>query len=251
MPGTYVLAFRGIGEPIEGPQLLDQYLNALPVGWQRVRVPWLAEYGPVPNPLGVSYSRSLAQGIILGRRLIGEIRHRDPEARIVLVGYSGGAALAGNLANQHAGAIAACVLVADPNDPRGGIAGARPVTGVPVVWVANPADVICRCPDPSPLRILARLTPLMGLGARDAWQGANDVIRQLGDRRTREELADEIGPWWLPTTWGRYDAAIRGAHGYLSGREHADAYRRRAADGSSLLTRVAEWTRKQLSAPAK
>ncbi|QKY78495.1 lysin B [Gordonia Phage Zitch] len=235
--GIYVLTFRGIGEKLDG-NLLDQYVDALPPWWQRIEVPWLAQYGN-----GASYAQSLAQGMQLGRNMTGEILARDPDARIVLAGYSGGAALAGDLANEFVhGALAATVLVADPLDVGDanefGIAGRRPVRGRHL-RVAARGDAIPRCPRLSPLRPLALLSPHMALGDRAAW--ARDVRRKLSDPKVRAEIAAQIGPPWSPLTWARYERARVDVDNYLSGRGHVRAYTDRVG-GQSMLTRAAKWT---------
>ncbi|QGJ95828.1 lysin B [Gordonia phage EMoore] len=236
MSTVYLLTFRGIDERLTG-NMLDRLAYPLPTGWMRVEVPWTASYGRTS-----SYARSLEQGMALGEQTIREIKAAEPWAKIILAGYSGGAALAGNLANKLPSLIDGVVLVADPNYPGTGgdfgIAGARRVNAVPVRYVVNPGDIICCCPALSPLRILATLSPRMALGERSAW--AADVRQKLADRKTRLEMAEQIGPWWLPATWARYDRAKVGVDGYLSGREHQAAYTR-AAPGGSLMARARVW----------
>lgn len=236
--GTYVLTFRGIGERLTG-NMLDHLAYPLPPGWQRVEVPWSATYGVG----GTSYTESLAAGMTLGEQTIRETRAAQPRARIILAGYSGGAALAGDLANRLGTLIDGVILVADPNYPGTGgdfgIAGARTIRpDVPVRWVVNPRDVICCCPRLSPLRIIAITTPMMALGDRRAWPA--DIAKLLRDRKTRLELGELIGPWWLPSTWARYERAAADAEGYRSGREHVAAYTR-AAPGGSLMARARAW----------
>ena len=233
----YIVTFRGISERLTG-NMLDHLAYPLPPGWERVEVPWSATYGVG----GTSYKQSLAAGMTLGEQTIREIRAAHPRARIILAGYSGGAALAGDLANLLAHMIDGVILVADPNYPGTGgdygIAGARNVVGVPVRWVVNPRDVICCCPRLSPLRIIAITTPMMALGDRRSWPA--DVAKLLRERKTRLELGELIGPWWLPSTWARYERAAADAEGYRSGREHVAAYTR-AAPGGSLMARARAW----------
>lgn len=222
---TYVFTFRGIGESIKG-NLIDAL--PLPAGAQRVEVEWAASYGPAPDLFGISYAAALAAGMALGEAKVREVLRRQPFARIVLVGYSGGAALAGDLAAKLGPSLVdAVVLIADPNDPGAGgdygIVKARR-TGVPTYWVRNPNDAICSTPRYNPLRIIARVTPYVALSLQ-AWGAAGaDVWRQLGDRQTRADMAAEIGPWWSPVTWQRYERAYVLADGYLSGREHVAWY---------------------------
>lgn len=246
---VYVVTFRGIGERLVG-NLLDGYVAALPADWVRIEVAWAASYGPVPDPFGISYDRSLASGEAVGIAKLRAIRAQDPDATIIVAGYSGGAALAGNISRKIRSEIGIdlVVLVADPNNPHGtdyGIAGARPVPGR-TLWVSNARDVICSCPRLSPLRIIATLTPLMGLGVDDAWRGTQDVARKLADPRVRASMAEQIGPWWSPVAWARYERARVDADGYLSQREHVQAYTRRTAAGS-MLTQAAARTRELVS----
>ena len=120
---TYVFTFRGIGENIKGNLMIDAL--PLPAGAQRVEVEWAASYGPVPDLFGISYAAALAAGMALGEAKVREVLRRQPFARIVLVGYSGGAALAGDLAAKLGPSLVdAVVLIADPNDPgAGGVCG--------------------------------------------------------------------------------------------------------------------------------
>ncbi|UVF60731.1 lysin B [Gordonia phage BobBob] len=222
----YVFTFRGISERLNG-NLID--LLPLPDGAIRIEVPWAASYGPVPQPFGLSYHDSLAAGMALGERMVKDVLLDEPFARIVFVGYSGGAALAGDLAAKLGGSLVdAVILIADPNAPgTSSVFGIvrRRETGLATYWLSNPNDGICSCPRYNPLRIIARTTPCIALDRR-SWgaQGA-DVWRQLNDPATRRTMAAEIGPPWSPVTWHRWERAFQLADGYLSQREHVQWYR--------------------------
>lgn len=242
----YVFTFRGISEPFAGPTMLD--LLPLPEDAHRIEVPWWASYGPIPDPFGRSFHDSLAAGMALGERMIRDVLVEHPFARVVLVGYSGGAVLAGDLAAKLGGSlIDACILVADAKAPgTSNVFGIvrRRETGLATYWLSNSNDCICACPKYNPLRIIARTTPFIALDRR-AWgaQGA-DVWRQLSDPKTRRDMAAEIGPPWSPVTWARWERALQLADGYLSQREHVQWYRR-----AGRMDAAGAWLTRTLATP--
>lgn len=163
-----VLACRGIGEPMQGNMCSAVTRHLDPTRFRVREVPWPASYGVVPLPMGPAFDESLRTGRELLLRMIDE----DPNP-VLLLGYSGGAALAGNVAAEVAAGkhprleVVGCGLISDPFMPNWaspapsiwGIAGHRTIHHqLPTFWAADPADAICCCPANSPLRTIADQT---------------------------------------------------------------------------------------------
>lgn len=198
---TTILYARGIGEPPGKPGMCHQVIRHLDrERFRAVEVTWPATYGPVGgNPQGESYERALAIGY---EQVLDAItRSQDP---VVLLGYSGGATLMGDVAaafgRQYSGRrghVLGVTLIADPHQPRGisphghGVAGHRPIDGVPAWWAYSDRDPICVTPELSPLRTLADQSAAMSLADPAAWG------RDLHDRlRTAR---------WQPSAWDWHD----------------------------------------------
>lgn len=215
---TTLIACRGIGERMQG-NMLSQFVRQFPQ-WDHVELPWAASYGPVNaqgDPLGWSYAESVGDGMRLTETEVAELVAADPGARIVLVGYSGGAALVGNWAASrwlHYPQVKAVVLVADPQAPGGsrwGVAGRRPITANGyLAWVTNPKDVICSCPSDSPIRTIADQSAAMSLGDPRAW--TLDLIDRLNRGRWQ---AIKSNPWDVVRIVARYQRAVDDVAGYL------------------------------------
>ncbi|MCZ4585313.1 alpha/beta fold hydrolase [Rhodococcus opacus] len=228
-----VLCCRGIGED-RGVNMLTNTTQLLdPARFVVKQVPWEASYGPVPDPGGSAFDKALSEGRTLLLRMIAE----DPSP-VVLLGYSGGAALAGNVAaevgrGQHpsldvrgAGLIADPLRPASPDLPGWGIAGQRLITGMPVWQIADPLDVICCCPDNSPLRTFADQSAAFSLADPRAW--VSDLVDRLRTRRWQAVILN----WWRPwTVWQQYSEAIDDVNGYLFRGDHT-SYRVRLAPGT-------------------
>lgn len=236
---TTVITVCGIGESTSGWNMLDYLVAKLPTSWRHVEVPWAASYAfvnPHRDPLGGSFDASLADGYRMLE--IALWQHRDDD--VVLAGYSGGAAVVGNLlARKRFDQVRAVVLVADPMAPaaRGlphGIAGNRPITHYqPIRWVSNPRDVICACPPDSPLRTIADQSAAMSLGDPAGWTlDLLDRVRTNRWQAIRTNLLDVVG------AWRRYSCALDDVAGYLGlGRQSEHSIY--SHDGS--LTAAARW----------
>lgn len=244
-----VFTCRGIGEPLHGGQMLDHVTRYFPDDWQVIKVPWEAQYGPVGQAgvVGSSFDRSLT----LGQHLLVEMIDDAGPDPIVLLGYSGGAALAGHVAAELgrdlSEKVAAVGLLSDPFQPRGvsehgfGIAGHRPLDHPGIVWSYSDADPICVTPELSPLRTIADQTAAMALGDPAAW--GTDLIDRL--KRGR----------WQPSAWQwddvlgsirRYGEAIDAAGRYLT-RHTADYPGARAQKlADDVMHRVDAWYRGRL-----
>lgn len=252
----YVVTVRGIGEPMEA-NMLSQFVARLGESWWHVEVPYPAAYGFVngqANPAAPDYETTKRIGRERVRVELAIIVNIDPDATVVLAGYSAGADIVDDLASSGIMAefpqVKLSVVVANPSNPGSngladyGIAAwerGRQFVASRVIAVNHPADVICCCPPRSPLRVIAMLTPRMQLADRTVW--ARDVLAKLGDPATRREIDSQLGAWWDPRNWGRYDRAGRDARGYLGlgmPSTHTVYNRRLAGGGPTMVERAAD-----------
>ncbi|AFR48018.1 cutinase family protein [Gordonia sp. KTR9] len=251
----YVVTVRGIGEPMDG-NMLSQFVERLGAGWTHVEVDYPAAYAFVNgqrNPLAPDYDTTKRLGRAQVRIELAIIRAEHPDATVVLAGYSAGADIVDDLAvsgiMSEFPQVKRCVAVANPSNPgSNGLADygiAAPERGRQhvdsrVIPVNHPGDVICCCPPRSPLRVIATLTPRMQLADRSAW--ARDVLAKLGNPTVRAEIDRQLGAWWDPRNWGRYDRAAKDARGYLGlgVRSTHAIYNRRPLGGLSMLEHAAD-----------
>lgn len=202
-----LITVRGIGEALSPhPNMLDQFAVHFP-NTERYDLPWSAVYGPVGgNIMGESFSSAVERGEAI---LIDEIR----KGPVIVVGYSGGAELAGNVATRfrdHPNLVFAG-LVADPSAPSAitglpGIRGGRYLYEYAwnIQWASNPKDVICSCPVDSPLRAIAKTSEGFSLGDPKFW------TRDLLDELRRGKI------WrWIFGDYRKYERAYVDACGYL------------------------------------
>ncbi|WP_280420048.1 hypothetical protein [Nocardia carnea] len=226
-----VIHLRGTNEP-SGPGVSDAFLGALdPDRFKPVRVEYPADYG-----VNVPFRDSYAAGRIAAIDAI----HAEP-GPFLLSGYSQGAYIAGDLAldiatefvgvgiDRHR--MRGVALIADPKRPAGagcpgiptppghGIAGQRPVPGVPVWWGTASRDGIAALPADNPLRSVADLSKAFTLHPR-GWLGwAEDMYQRLTGPRIDLQL------WWRfrfrPARWAQ---AVNALAGYLVLGEHDRAY---------------------------
>lgn len=205
---TRLITVPGIGETA-GTDLLGSLRRELP-GWDHTVIDWTASYGPVNDRFdvfGQSFEASLADGM-------NRLRRELDRGAATVVGYSGGAAVAGHVAARGHRHLRAVGLVSDPFAPGNplihGIAGRRPIAGTPARWVSHRSDVICCCPADSLLRTIADASAAMSLADPAAW--GLDIITRLQSGRMSALMRH---PWDLLREWGRFDTAITDACGYL------------------------------------
>lgn len=188
---------------------------------QMVRYP--ADYGRQ-----VTYADSVAAG----RRSLIDAVEATPN-RVVLAGYSQGAAIAGNLAAEIGRGglphleVVGCALIADPLRPAGaflgtdpggyGIAGQRPITGIPAYWAAAPGDPITALPAGNPLRAIADLTAYFSLANPEAMLRWGQSLIEVATNR-------QLQRWWSPRNWRSWGGAVGYARGYLLDGRHTDDY---------------------------
>lgn len=258
----YVVTVRGIGEPV-GSNMLTQFVARLGDGWTHVEVPYPAAYAFINeqrNPHAPDYETTKRLGRAQVRIELAIIRAEHPGAIVVLAGYSAGADIIDDVVVSGVMAefpqVKRAVVVANPSNPgSNGLADygiAAPERGRQhvdsrVIPVNHPADVICCCPPRSPLRVIATLTPRMQLADRTVW--ARDVLAKLGSPTVRAEINRQLGAWWDPRNWGRYDRAAKDARGYLGlgVRSTHAIYNRRPLGGLSMLEHAADRVKKEVA----
>ncbi|UVK58966.1 lysin B [Gordonia phage KappaFarmDelta] len=258
----FVVTVRGIGEPM-GRNMLTQFVDRLGDGWTHVEVPYPAAYAFINeqrNPHAPDYETTKRLGRAQVRIELAIIRAAHPGAIVVLAGYSAGGDIIDDVVVSGVMAefpqVKCAVVVANPSNPgSNGLADhgiAAPERGRQhvdsrVIAVNHPADVICCCPPRSPLRVIATLTPRMQLADRTVW--ARDVLAKLGNPTVRAEIDRQLGAWWDPRNWGRYDRAAKDARGYLGlgVRSTHTIYNRRPLGGLSMLEHAADRVKKEVA----
>jgi len=218
-----VLIVGGTWNP-NGEGVTRTFADALdPDRFAHTMVPYPADYGT-----HVSYAQSVAVG---RGALIQAIE--SASNRVVLAGYSQGAAIAGDVAAEIGrGGLAhlevvACALIADPLRPSGsclgtdpggyGIAGQRHITDVPTYWVAATGDPITALPSGNPLRSIADLSAYFSLSSP---QAALDWGQSLIEAAARGQWQR----WWSARNWRSWAGALAYARGYLFDGRHTDDY---------------------------
>ncbi|MGB6182254.1 MAG: hypothetical protein WBF79_13510 [Rhodococcus sp. (in: high G+C Gram-positive bacteria)] len=158
---------------------------------------WRAEFGPIPNPRGRSYTGGVTAAAVT---LADEIDHHEG-GPLIVGGYSAGAAVVHEALrmlpfNTRRAKVTRAIMVADPLMPASirpdqllgtrrpgssGITGGKNIwtkDGTPhLTWVAHHGDAICCCPQLSPLRTLA--DQLTGMSLADLGGWGVDLHRRL------------------------------------------------------------------------
>ncbi|WP_182357753.1 alpha/beta fold hydrolase [Tomitella gaofuii] len=236
-----IVTVQGVGERVGQPQsrMAEYVLEHLNHSQFR-EVPCL-DYVTV-GPVGVDPGPSLDFAVArVARSLIRTIS--DTPNPAVLIGYSGGALVAGNVAEEIADGlypdldVRGVVLIADPAMPRGispdgyGVYADR-ATGIPTLWLWDSRDPICCAGDPSPLHTLSDQLAALSFGAPDVW--AQDLYDRLRSGRWQQSafnLFDLFG------TFRRYSRAIDQMGFYLTG-GHFEAYRYRGHEAAAWIRQV-------------
>lgn len=226
-----VLLVPGTNEHRTNPDLLTGGMLARV--WREIRRNRLARVVRYPADYGleVSYALSVAAGEAALERAIAE-----SEGPVVLLGYSQGAAVAGNVAARlrtvdGGGRVVGVGLISDPArhprqyrplplQPEGyGCTGQRLIDERQVtaygtylkVWqLAAQGDPICCLPEGNPLRSIADLTDRMALGDFGGWW--RDVVEDFKRRRLQR--------WWSWRNWRTWAGAIAFARGMILDGRH-------------------------------
>lgn len=213
--GTWVPA----GEPVT-----DTFARSLdPARFAPRMVPYPAEYGG-----RMSYAESRAAG---KAALLAAIAAAP--GRVVIAGYSQGAAIAGDVAAEIGRGlwpgleVDACALIADPLRPAGqcigpdpggyGIAGQRWIADIPAYWAAAQGDPITALPAGNPLRLIADISEYFCLTTPEA-------VTRWGSGLIDAAVHRGIQRWWLPRNWSAWSGALAYARGYLTDGRHTTDY---------------------------
>lgn len=245
---TYTIALAsGIGDnALTG--MLANVTRKLKGNYRVRELVYPAEYGPVPNILGMNFTASLA----ILRASILSLLETSPKDSVILVGYSAGAAGIGDVVRElhdtHSvllDRIAGVYLLADPRQPdyathngddKFGIAGSRGIPDhlFPVVWLSDPADPIPRCLRNSPLRRLADLTSKASISNLIGW--ATSIIIRLQTQKWQQIVIN----WHDRDAVRRqFDAAIDAVKRY-TGPDHVSyAIREYAHSGHTYTDEIA------------
>ncbi|AOW94308.1 PE-PPE domain-containing protein [Rhodococcus sp. WMMA185] len=185
MPDVTVLAVGGTGESYPDDNrthvcgMLRKVTDALDGRFTSRWIGYPASYGPVAAG-GLSYRHSTEAG---ARKLIDTIE--STPGLIMLIGYSQGCTVIREVLGKIAtgeirkGNVCAAGLISDPEQPEGVVPGCcgRGVAGegaplsdaIPVLWIADPSDMICNASDDSYVRDIADLTRWMSFRTHRVW----------------------------------------------------------------------------------
>lgn len=204
--------------------MLSNIVGLLPPQYEVRVVDYPADYG-----LGMPYAVSVGMGEMALEEAI-----RAADAPTIVLGYSQGAAVAGNVCARLSGVggdVVAVGLVSDPArsrkqyrplplQPEGyGCTGERIIdeqqmtrygTYVKVWQLAAQGDPICCLPEGNPLRSIADLTDRMALNDFGGWW--RDVVEDLKERRMQR--------WWSLRNWRTWAGAIAFARGMVFDKRH-------------------------------
>ncbi|WP_378733619.1 cutinase family protein [Nocardia brasiliensis] len=193
----------------------------------KFRARWIdypADYGS-----RVTYADSVRAG---REALINAIR-ATPNL-VVLAGYSQGAGIAGDVADEigrgmHTDLeVLGVALIADPARPAGmdlvgldpggyGITGQRHITGIPAWHVAAEGDPITALPEGSALRSIADLSAYWNMASLDGFiRWGQSLIETASSRQLQR--------WWSIENHRTWFGAARQARAYLFDGRHTDAY---------------------------
>lgn len=250
-----ILGARGIGEKIDNTlcnrELLPHIKNELEkLGFFKenelryIEVAWNAIYGPVG---GKWNEKDYDTNVKNGERLVIQDYIDVTSDLIVLVGYSAGATLMGNVAATIPWATRKkiiCVgLVSDPRRPIGGgmpnytapnygVGGERKIDTnmFSKFWAADPADMITSLEKDSLIRPIADITYAVSFdqGEFPGW------LADLADKAVKNTWQKVLfEPWkWIETSQQIKRAKIA-AEGYLTGGDHV-SYNSRKVPGEQV-----------------
>ncbi len=229
-----IIRCRGIGELPNQTNMCARVTARLTGNHYVIReLNWPAQYG---TPLAFN------EGIrVWTPRLIAMVR--DYPGRVIILGFSAGAKLAGDAVAAMPPEVLAKVigvgLIADPSQPyldatdKCGILGARPIDGVPAVWKWHPRDMIPYTNNPI-LREVGKVSGEFGLGGRI--DVAVNVIRRVL-AMARANTAE----WQKINAPGVLPGALNGVRGYLEVHPRYDGLRE--GNGRTYTDNLADWVK--------
>lgn len=239
-----VLAVGGTGESfpdddrVEVSGMLAAVTDDLDERFTARWVPYPASYGPSPRLDGESYQSSVCAGVVSLARAVEQAVAADPEAAVMLIGYSQGAVVIRTLLAHPSSlhllsAISAVGFVADPHQPPGvvagcdgwGVAGPGPDLpgGLPAFWVGAADDMICNASPDSLIRDVADLSGVLSVGQLRRWAG--DVWARVRAADLQNAAATRISPSQWRRDVHRLAVAAREVRGYLPPALRAGALR--------------------------
>lgn len=205
-----IITCRGIGEPYGTNSLSAVTKNLDPKKYMIIELVWSAAFGPIPRWDGDSFTVNVlhAEHALLG--LIAKY----PGA--ILLGYSGGAQVAGNVAAQigegwhPALTIRAVVLISDPSRHKSqiigvnrggqGILGGRYIKSdrFQVLQFSAPGDPISELPEGNALADLAQLITSLSLVDVPAWM---EDLRRKALKGALQIWKRSGVDWWNAYKW--------------------------------------------------
>lgn len=244
-----IITCRGIAEGT-GRNMLSPVVDMFP-DTEHIELDWSATYGPFNekgNAFGMSFKNALRGGETKLRSTLDTSR----DGAIVL-GFSGGAALAGNVASFGHPNLVAVGLVADPFAPEvnglSGLAGQRQRRiSVPAIWKRDPKDVITNARKLARLRYVADASEAFSLGDLPTY------LREVAEGKQTEVISDLIrqrwaaiarNPWQITKLWTDFDLDISDAEGYLFRGDHTGYGRRREPNGRTYIEDLGVWVAQQ------
>lgn len=216
-----VITARGVGEKVGGTAMLSDVTKRLDPTKFRVReLDFTAAYGNVGGNEAFGISQQT------GRNTLIAMIDQDPNP-VVLLGYSAGAKLVGDVASEIAGGrhprlkVLGVGLIADPardssqieGQDRGGygITGRRWIgtSKFPVWQFSAPGDPISELPEGNPLRTFADLSEYWGPD-QGRW------MAELAERARKQQWQK----WWDLRNWQSWSGAISWTQNYLFRQRH-------------------------------
>lgn len=233
-----VIRARGIAEPM-AKNMLSQVTDQLDKDrFDIIELVWSASYGPVPVRTGESFGVAVHHAEMTLLDLI-----RDCPNPVILIGFSGGAEVVGNVARRIArgqftrlldkvllvGLLAdpsrAVDQIVGPNRGGSGITGSRYISTsyFPVLQYSAPGDPISELPIGNPLRIFADISKFYSLADPEGW--LTDIRRKALLKQFQNVFRPELRRDWA--------GAAAWARGYLFDGRH-NCYNAEILPGTGL-----------------
>ncbi|OZE10230.1 hypothetical protein CH249_14210 [Rhodococcus sp. 05-2255-3B1] len=205
-----IITCRGIGEPYGTNSLSAVTKNLDPKKYVIIELVWSADFGPVPRWNGNSFTTN----VMHAEQALLDLIRKFPGA--ILLGYSGGAEVAGNVAAQIGEGlqpgltIRAVVLISDPSRHKSqiigvnrggqGILGGRYIKSdrFQVLQFSAPGDPISELPEGNALADLAQLITSLSLVDVPAWM---EDLRRKALKGALQIWKRSGVDWWNAYKW--------------------------------------------------